>query len=196
MSHETPSIEDPKIIQTFAHIRPRLTAFARLHLRESADAEDVVQDTIESAWKKIDSFRGESRLETWIFGILRYKLLDFYRERSRIRLVEFDEKELPDISEHFDVSEHWSEGHQPKTWANPCQQLEHDSFWRVFDLCVFHLPDKTAQIFTLRELMGLQTQEICDTLHISEANCWTILHRARLKLRACLERSWFKEESK
>ncbi|CAN8141008.1 hypothetical protein THIOSC15_2670003 [uncultured Thiomicrorhabdus sp.] len=39
--------------------------------------------------------------------------------------------------------------------------------------------------------MGFDTQQICESLNISEQNCWTILHRARLKLRACLEQNWF-----
>jgi RNA polymerase sigma-70 factor (ECF subfamily) len=61
----------------------------------------------------------------------------------------------------------------------------------VFDICVFHLPENTARVYSLREMIGLDTQEICALLQISEQNCWVILHRARLKLRACLENGWF-----
>jgi RNA polymerase sigma-70 factor (ECF subfamily) len=49
----------------------------------------------------------------------------------------------------------------------------------------------------MRELLGFDTKQICQALQISEENCWTILHRARLKLRSCLEQNWFiAEENK
>jgi len=45
----------------------------------------------------------------------------------------------------------------------------------------------------MRELLGLETREIADDLGISENNCWVILHRARSRLRLCLEKSWQQE---
>jgi len=187
------STETHELDQTFAQIRPRLLAFTRMHVNTDADAEDVVQDTILSAWKNRGRFRGESRFETWVFGILRYKLLDLYKTRSRIKNFEFNDKDLADINDQFDGVEHWAEGYKPKSWKSPSHHFESDDFWRVFDICVDHLPDKTARVYTLRELLGIHTDEICDVLQISEANCWTILHRARLKLRSCLESSWFEK---
>jgi len=57
-------------------VRPRLVSFAWLHLRHSAQAEDAVQDVIEAAIEKDASFAGRSGYETWVFGILKYKILD------------------------------------------------------------------------------------------------------------------------
>ncbi|WP_293268082.1 sigma factor-like helix-turn-helix DNA-binding protein [Neptunomonas sp.] len=79
-------------------------------------------------------------------------------------------------------------------WKNPEDLHLRSNFWETFDFCLLHLPINTARVFALREFMDLDTAEICDCLDISEQNCWTILHRARLKLRSCLERGWFLKE--
>ena len=53
------------------------------------------------------------------------------------------------------------------------------------------MPPQIARVFVMRELMGLETEEICKELGISTSNCWVMLYRARMSLRACLERTWF-----
>ncbi|MND07897.1 RNA polymerase sigma factor [compost metagenome] len=53
------------------------------------------------------------------------------------------------------------------------------------------MPVRTARVFTMREVLGLSTEEICKELGITTTNCWVMLHRARLSLRTCLELKWF-----
>ena len=53
------------------------------------------------------------------------------------------------------------------------------------------LPDKSAKAFMMREVMGMETGEICKSLNITATNCWVLLYRARMALRACLEAGWF-----
>ena len=53
------------------------------------------------------------------------------------------------------------------------------------------LPDKSAKAFMMREVMGMETTEICKELGITSTNCWVLLYRARMALRACLEAGWF-----
>lgn len=175
-------------------LRPRLLAFARMQLSHAHDAEDLVQETLTLAWQKLDSFRGESRFETWVFGILRHKLLDAIRARMALAPFVYQEELVAETDELFKENEQWTQVSAPAEWSEPEKSLEKDHFWQVFDICVYHLPDQTARVFTLRELIGMETDEICKCLEISEDNCWVILHRARLKLRACLERSWFLSE--
>lgn len=172
-------------------LRPRLVSFALLHLNCATDADDVVQEALIAAWNRLEQFQGKSSLETWIFGILRNKIIDLYRSHSKVQLFEYDESQLPNTDNLFQEDEHWQKEHAPSTWPTPYKELENDHFWQVFDICVFHLPEQTSRVFTLREFMGLETSEICESLQITEHNCWTILHRARLKLRACLELNWF-----
>ncbi|MBR9883117.1 MAG: sigma-70 family RNA polymerase sigma factor [Oceanospirillales bacterium] len=177
--------------QRLAAIRPRLLAFARLQLSDQVYAEDLVQETLVSALESLDRFRGQAKFETWVFGILRHKLIDAIRLKGREITAEVDTNELDDADELFDERAHWTRGARPRQWVQPEESCERDNFWEVFDLCVFHLPKSAAQVFTMRELMGLDTTEICESLEITEKNCWVILHRARLKLRACLESGWF-----
>lgn len=71
--------------------------------------------------------------------------------------------------------------------------MENKRFWEVFDACLYRLPEASARIFTMREVLGFETDEICQTLAITTNNCWVQMHRARLALRACLEANWFGE---
>ncbi|NOR51811.1 MAG: RNA polymerase subunit sigma, partial [Gammaproteobacteria bacterium] len=64
----------------------------------------------------------------------------------------------------------------------------------VFEICLDVMAETTARVFTLREFLGLDPAEICSELGISESNCWVILHRARSRLRLCLEERWMKSE--
>lgn len=177
--------------QRLSALRPRLLAFARLQLSDRDYAEDVTQEAITAAWQGLAEFRGESQFETWVFGILRFKIIDEIRRKKTFKPISFDEASLADIDGFFKASESWDKACAPASWSEPDQVLEQDQFWQVFDICVFHLPENTARVYSLREMIGLDTQEICDLLQISEQNCWVILHRARLKLRACLENGWF-----
>ncbi|BBP46199.1 RNA polymerase sigma factor [Thiosulfatimonas sediminis] len=192
MSFHTPT-QDP-FAQQIAPLRPRLLAFARLHLNCSEDCDDLVQETLFAAWHRYAQFQGKSTLETWVFAILRRKLIDLYRQRSKIQIFEYDENQLPDTDTLFQEDEHWQKVQAPTVWPTPYKQMENEHFWQVFDLCIYHLPEQTSRVFSLHELLGFDTQQICETLQISEQNCWTILHRARLKLRACLEKNWFSPE--
>jgi len=53
------------------------------------------------------------------------------------------------------------------------------------------MPEQTAQVFLLREMDGLSSEEICQSLDLPTNDLWVILHRARLGLRRCLEVHWF-----
>jgi len=60
-------------------------------------------------------------------------------------------------------------------------------------LCLEKLPPNTARVFMMREVMELDTDEICKELTITANNLWVILYRARMSLRECLERNWFSD---
>ncbi|OGL46654.1 MAG: hypothetical protein A2161_01945 [Candidatus Schekmanbacteria bacterium RBG_13_48_7] len=74
---------------------------------------------------------------------------------------------------------------------NPETVFEQSEFWVVFQECLKNLQSRVADAFSLREIEGLETKEVCDILNISKANLWVILHRARSRLRRCLEINWF-----
>ena len=68
--------------------------------------------------------------------------------------------------------------------------MQQREFWQVFEGCLQHLPANTARVFMMRECFGFEADEICARLEISSSNCHVILHRARLKLRDCMEKDW------
>jgi RNA polymerase sigma-70 factor (ECF subfamily) len=68
--------------------------------------------------------------------------------------------------------------------------LSQKQFWAVFEACLNHLPPKQARIFMMREFVELDTETICDATGISGNHLFVLLHRCRLRLRACLETRW------
>lgn len=67
-------------------------------------------------------------------------------------------------------------------------------FWAVFEACLDHLPPATGKVFMMREFLGFESDEICAQLGITTSNCHVILHRARLKLRGCMDIGWGRPE--
>lgn len=184
-------------LQRLTAVRPRLVSFALMHLRDRSQAEDAVQEAMMSAIEKNESFAGRSGYETWVFGILKYKILDAMRVQKRHgRWHPLEDEDDDDaIDRQFQQNGRWQESARPSSWGEPEAAFETEHFWQVFDACMIALPDNAARVFSLRELMGLSTDDICKELDIKENNCWVILHRARLRLRACIEQGWLKEET-
>ncbi|TVP52999.1 MAG: sigma-70 family RNA polymerase sigma factor [Halomonas sp.] len=181
----------PTSNEHIAALRPKLVAFARLQLRENAAAEDAVQDTLVTALEKQSTFEGRSAFETWVFGILKNKILE--RLRQQVRYISWQhgtEQDDETLENLFKENGRWHAAARPLPWGEPDQLLENQAFWQVLDVCLVALPEHTARVFTMRELMGLSTQEICKEVGLTETNCWVILHRARLRLRTCIEKGW------
>ncbi|PYL11917.1 MAG: hypothetical protein DMF48_04440 [Verrucomicrobia bacterium] len=69
--------------------------------------------------------------------------------------------------------------------------MHRSEFWQVMRHCLFKLPEKIRAVFTMREMDGVPSKEVCAILSISDSNLWVMLHRARMVLRECLEMNWF-----
>lgn len=178
-----------------AHFRPDLLRFARLQLRDDQLAEDVVQETMIAALAGRRDFAGRSALKTWVFSILKHKIIDAIRSRERtvnLSALSGEEEEFEEAFDRlFKANGHWKRDNRPGDWGDPEETLRQAQFWQVFDACLNHLPENTARVFMMRELLEFEVDEICTELQISSSNCYVILHRARNNLRGCLERSWF-----
>ena len=171
-------------------LRPQLMRYARSQLRQEAWAEDAVQDTLLAALEKPQAFAGQSQLRTWLVGILKHKLIDQIRRHAREATLPGDEDQA-DLDELlFDASGHWRE--PPADWpAMPEAALGQRQFLAVLDACVEHLPPTQGRVFMMREWLELDSDEVCSTLQITPSNLWVMLHRARLRLRECLQLHWF-----
>ena len=173
-----------------------LYKYAMFRLRDAAVAEDVVQETLLAALKAFKNFAGRGSERTWLVGILKHKIVDHYRKSSRETPLDLTESEHFEHDEFFRRSGewigHWEQEMAPREWgANPFDQVEQGEFLGVFQQCLSPLPDRVSRAFTLREIDGLTSEEICETLNITVNNLWVMLHRARMHLRRCLEMNWF-----
>ena len=186
------ALNDSHVVQALAALRPQMLRFARLQLRSDAAAEDAVQEALLAAMEGAAGFSGTAAIKTWVFSILRNKIIDDIRRRARepeLRPTFNDGGE--ELEEMFLADGHWAE--MPSPWSDPDTSLEQKQFWTIFEACLDGVPPKPGRVFMMREFLGLSTEEICKELAISTSNCWVLLHRARLGLRECLALRWFGE---
>ena len=145
--------------------RQKLMRFALHRLSNPAQAEDAVQDTLIAAIEGMGSFDAGSSLHTWLTGILKHKIVDCIRKSSRDRWLVLDPDTLIASS------------------GDPEEALSLRGFFERLESCMANLPARAARVFVLREVMGLNTPEVCAELAISTSHCSVLLHRARNRLR-------------
>lgn len=169
-----------------------LYRFALSRLKNRELAEEIVQETFVAALHAFKSYKGRSTLKTWLMGILKHKIIDHLRRKYRETPSDQVEAIADSTEELFNEKGGWSV--RPAKWAvNPGKTYEQREFLDIFYRCLADLPDRLAEAFTLREIDGLSTEELCKEMDISPTNSWTILYRARMKLRRCLEVNWIKD---
>jgi len=177
--------------------RRYLLRVAQLQLRDNDLAEDVVQETLLAALGAQGGFTGKSSVKTWLTGILKHKIVDAIRRKQRqpIFAASFDEEcDLDEFDPMFKDNGGWES--PPADWGDPENALSRRQFFDMMDFCLEKLPPNTARVFMMREVMELETDEICKELTITANNLWVILYRARMSLRQCLEQNWFSGEGR
>jgi RNA polymerase sigma-70 factor (TIGR02943 family) len=186
---QSEALGDPSFIED---LRAQMLKFATLQLSNMSLAEDVVQEALVGALKNARSFGGRAALKTWVFAILKNKIADALRQRQRqgeiSQLLNRNEEEWEEL---FDRKGFWKPHERPAAWGDPEAAIRDQHFWRVFETCLEHLPGQQAQVFMMREFVEMESQEICTAVGISGSNLNVMLHRARLRLRECLENHWF-----
>jgi RNA polymerase sigma-70 factor (ECF subfamily) len=159
----------------------RLLATARRMLRDEEEARDVVQETFLSAFKSVDSFSGNCKLSTWLHSIATNAAL--MRLRSRRRRPE---SSIDELLPRFDESGHWVD--PPSAWNPPVDALESRELRRAVRRCIDRLPESHRTILLLRDMEERSTAEAAEHLGITETAVKLRLHRARIALRALLDR--------
>ena len=162
-----------------------------MRVRDAAVAEDLLQETLLAAIGACKSHEGRSSERTWLVGIMKHKIFDYFRRIARTAQFQVDED--CDLFENSGPWQgHWREDQAPLSWPlDAAQVLESREFWETFDRCLSQLPQQMSIAFTLREIEGLSSTEICEILNITPNNLWVMLHRSRAKLRHLLETEWF-----
>lgn len=166
-----------------------LYGYAFFRIPDKGAAEELVQETFLAALDGLDGFAGRSSEKTWLFSILKHKILDHIRRKYREQTREHrDEQDTP--VEMFDERGHWLV--RPGLWAQtPAAQFRQQEFAVILVRCLSRLPRMQAETFSLKEIGHHESEEICKVLGISSTNYWVLMHRARLGLRRCLEVEWF-----
>ncbi|WP_179402835.1 RNA polymerase factor sigma-70 [Burkholderia guangdongensis] len=179
--------DDPAYL---AQLRRDLLRFARLQLRDTDAAEDAVQEALAAAWTHSSDFAGLSAHKTWVFGILRNKLIDSLRVRQRMVSLSALDAELDGESaldrELFKDNGHWTPYAKPRPWPQPETLLQQQQFWTLFEMCLNHLPEQIGRVFMMREFLDFEIADICTELTLTTNHCSVLLYRARTRLRTCL----------
>ncbi|MDO7854142.1 sigma-70 family RNA polymerase sigma factor [Hymenobacter convexus] len=185
----TPSIPIPA--QWPARYGDELFRFALSRVSDTDVAEELVQETFLSALDGLATFRAEASERTWLFVILRRKIIDYYRRQARSKQVSLDEIGEGGATEadFFNPENgHWTGPQAPASWLNADAALEQQELHDILLRCQQRLPAQQGAVFAMRFVEELSAEEICQELGLSSANYWVIVHRAKLQLRRCLEK--------
>lgn len=159
-----------------------------------AVADEVVQETWLAALEGIDSFEGRSSLRGWLFGIVKNQARKrAARERRSLPFSELQspEDDAPVIeSSRFQGDDgcwphHWAA--PPRPWEDPERRLASLEVRERLRKAISALPPRHRVVVALRDVEGLEPDEICELLEISDANQRVLLHRGRTALRNTLE---------
>lgn len=154
----------------------RVLAFVRRRLRDDGLCEEVASDVFFEVWRSAGTFRGESEVHSWIFGIAHFKALSARRHQSQLKRASV----LPTDDEVLQT--HAAE-------IGPVEALESRDEMRRMARALRTLPDGQREVLRLAFFEGRSYQEIADELGISEGNVKTRVNRARARLRTTLRRS-------
>jgi RNA polymerase sigma-70 factor (ECF subfamily) len=171
---------------------------ARLHVRDRQAAEEVVQETWLAVVKGLERFEERSTLKTWLFRILTNRAKT--RGAREARSVPFSSLAASDASgddpavepDRFDGPNGPDPGHwaaAPANWETlPDERLLSQETLRLVAQAIKTLPPAQRAVIRLRDVEGWDSDEVCDLLGLSHGNQRVLLHRARSKVRAALER--------
>ncbi len=167
--------------------------YTLVRVKDPNSAEEIVQMTFFSALKSQGSFAGKSSEKSWLFGILKHKILDHFREFAKSRNMDLlDEDGSDPLDNQFDSSGHWKK--MPIRWSeDPEKAAENSQLAKALSQCIDGLSEKFRSIFVLKEIDGLSSEVICNEFNIKPTNLWVILHRTRSQLKKCLESNWLDE---
>ena len=183
----TPNADPATWVDRYGDVLYRYTI---VRVRKQDVAEDLVQETLLAALKSQDKFEGHSAEQTWLIGILRHKIMDHIRSRSRGMAKITDDSSVDWLADFFDDRGSWRKPPDP-TAVNPDSLLEKEEFWETFDTCLDSLPPRAREAFARRVIEHEETSIISKALDVTVNNLWVILFRARTQMRRCLMHKWF-----
>lgn len=153
-----------------AAVYPLVRRWARVHVGDPAEADDLTQDVLVQVVRKIGSYSGAARFSTWLYTVTRNAAMDRMRRQGRrARLLQ-----RPDADAEV----------RPGSPAPPDARLDDSWRRRILDGCFRRLPERQRQVFDLADLQGYSSPEIARMLGIRAVSVRAHLFKARRALRA------------
>jgi len=172
-----------------------LFGYALRCVSDRSAAEDLVQETLLAALKGREAFSGISSERTWLIGILKNKVVDHFRKAGReTQLIQPDNISDPDEADYISSgpdSGSWQPDRRPVAWSvDPNDPVEQKQFWAYLQKCLEGLDDRLVQVYSLRDMLEIEYEIVCNVLNVTPTNLRVMLHRVRKLLRHCLETHW------
>ena len=166
--------------------------YALVRVNDREIARDLVQETFLSALQNLSAFRGDSSEKTWLFSILKNKIIDHYRRNISEKSVSISNaEEGVNLDSYFDEDGEWKKSAAPINWKESHRDdYRSKEFHEALQKCLERLTEQSRAVFSLKYLDEFESEEICKELTISTSNYWVIMHRAKLMLRRCIEKNW------
>ena len=172
--------------------RDFLYKYALSRLRDVDSAEECIQETFLAALQSLKNYQGLASERTWLISILKRKIFDHFRRISRD--TRFNAAPYMDDLGYETNGGNQKTGGKPSSWIyDPSKTYEQKEFLKIMMQALSELPERTAQVFILREVMELSGPEICESMGISTCNLYVIMFRARKRLRSALRLKWLGE---
>ena len=169
-----------------------------VRVNDREKAEDLVQETFLAGLKAKENFLGKSTERTWLISILKRKIIDTYRKQYASKESSMSEFEQNISDGDFYRAEdpfrgHWLEGKGPHSHSLlPEGEIEQAELMQIIQECISKLPPNLASAFVMKMIDEAESDEVCKELGITSSNLWVMLHRARLKMRECVESKWLR----
>jgi RNA polymerase sigma-70 factor (ECF subfamily) len=159
----------------------RIYQLALRQMKNREDAEEVTQDVLLKVYRKIDAFRGDSALSSWIYRITFNTAMSRLRTSKLARAAQQHER-------NRDEDESVRTPRQPADWSSmPDEELLRAQLRRAVVAAIQELPEIYRVPVVLRDIEGLSTEEASTRLHVKDQTLKSRLHRGRLMLRARLQ---------
>ncbi|WP_178984373.1 sigma-70 family RNA polymerase sigma factor [Winogradskyella helgolandensis] len=152
-------------------------------------SQDLISETFLAGLKSMKNFKGEASERTWLISILKRKIIDHYRKiNSNKGKAEVRMNYINDTESEGDWLEERVADSNVKTAEEDLVNSELGD--AIYD-CLAKLPEKQAEVFKMKTILGYDTETICKELEITASNLWVIIHRARTGLAECMEDNWY-----
>lgn len=163
--------------------------YAIARINDAEIAKDLVQETFLAGLKSAKNYKGDAAERTWLIAILKRKVIDHYRKTNSKK----GKAEVKiNYSAQTDSEGDWLEEQIADPFSNyEHSNLENEELGLAIQSCIGKLPQKQAQVFSMKTIQGISTEDICKELDINPSNLWVMIHRARTALMGCLNETWY-----